>query len=508
MALSRVMTPQRSCVTSAALMIGALVGLLVCCSASQSSQLEDYCAYTSNANSDACTANATACQPIDGWWSDPSVCTIPGRNPSALAFPANTNYWDTVAGGQEYLLEGSLVDTTDRRGGELGRYWVWRSYTDVLYFTVALGGRTGKGQPLLQNPSSALSQSQTIFGIALLPKFDPIMPVAYTYFNMPEAGLYSCFTVAINLASVCNAHTSVYSGASSINPSGCRCRDWSSNNTACPPQDLRNASDLFFSVSTTAVLFNTSADGCGEPTGRTVTLADPYGINVYRSPDYDTTPLAPPPPPSPPAPPPPYPPPAPPPTPPPPPAPPSPTPPPSPPNWNIWVAVNLTSTQRLLSADADCALTQTMLSPYYAFANDFLGTRCSVTTQDGPTINVTTAEGFSNAVFSTGENAPFVSSLVFTVFYATNNTALSLFHQTMQLGFLWANMARRLELGCGLYGSYIDTVGNAAFDVCNYEGQSDACLHIIAGQTWVCSVILFSVFSFLFWEPAQRPTSR
>ncbi|KAG1652465.1 hypothetical protein FOA52_009207, partial [Chlamydomonas sp. UWO 241] len=94
--------------------------------------------------------------PVDGWWSDPRVCIIPGNTPGA--FPVNTGAWDEVVGGggSEFIQEGKLVDKSQMYAVNqtlLGRYYVWRTYNNVLKFTFALGtGATPQGQSAPEQP--------------------------------------------------------------------------------------------------------------------------------------------------------------------------------------------------------------------------------------------------------------------------------------------------------------------------------------------------------------------
>lgn len=345
----------------------------------------------------------------------------------------------------------------DNAGQVYGGMSLFTDYQYTLYITVALDGQQ-YGQVLYQ-ASDLIQRIQLSLNNWTAVGSGAPTPAQYSQWpSLQSSQPYSCFTLQVPLRAVCDPDTSVYdpTALNSGPPAqggnfGCRCTNFSAQGfDNCPPLDL-SASGSLLGLTLRLQLGNYSvgAQGCGSAVNYVnVTNAmpgNPSGTGgVYQVPDCNATrpplPPAPPPSPSPPAPSPP--PPAPPDPASPPPSPPDPFPPPSPPSPPAPPALNLTNTisfnslWRTFDQSSDCQTGQDALAPY---------------TLDR-SWQVTCSVSFSQ------QQLGIYSTIIWTIFtYDTAGTnGLLYVFNSLSAPSWWANLARRLDVGCGAYASYQD----------------------------------------------------
>ncbi|KAG2492630.1 hypothetical protein HYH03_009046 [Edaphochlamys debaryana] len=220
--------------------------------------LSDWCQLPGHASTSACASDAT-CATGDSWWSDASICKLPGP---AGQYPYNVSSYD-VCGGPSAVTRVPLVDPS---GAQLGEAALFRLYASTqLHVTVALG--TNDSAVALYRPADGAGTgalASLFLDQSLLPG-----PAAQYSSLVPSSGTspYACFTWSLDLTAVCDPLTSYQSGDGS-----CVCY----SGAQCPPQDLSAEEVLYFFLTLNVTLAQPGADGCRTDTGTVTTLTTSF----------------------------------------------------------------------------------------------------------------------------------------------------------------------------------------------------------------------------------------
>ncbi|GAX77851.1 hypothetical protein CEUSTIGMA_g5293.t1 [Chlamydomonas eustigma] len=222
--------------------------------------LTSWCTQPQNDLGSSGFCNATnilsTCQTVDGWWTRNQVAVIPG---SPLSYPNNTSP-DMVICGQNSTYSGTVVGTLNVgfTGTQLGSFYAFRGYNNLLYLTVLTDGAYNGFQPFLE--SGTITAPTNVLSIGVAGTFAAGGPAAaYSNIPFPAAGQYTGFTFALNLAAVCNATSSTYS-PNYVAGGFCVCK---SGYSTCPTIDLSGVSPIYFSIAVNASLYLPSTTSCG-----------------------------------------------------------------------------------------------------------------------------------------------------------------------------------------------------------------------------------------------------
>ncbi|KAG2492631.1 hypothetical protein HYH03_009047 [Edaphochlamys debaryana] len=411
--------------------------------------LSDWCQLPGHASTSACASDAT-CATGDSWWSDASICKLPGP---AGQYPYNVSSYD-VCGGPGAVTRVPLVDPS---GAQLGEAALFRLYASTqLHVTVALG--TNDSAVALYRPADGAGTgalASLFLDQSLLPG-----PAAQYSSLVPSSGTspYACFTWSLDLTAVCDPLTSYQGGDGS-----CVCY----SGAQCPPQDLSAEEVLYFFLTLNVTLAQPGADGCRTDTGTVTTLTTSFpAASVPGTGQTGSIPVgpvrtgcsqpAPPPgtqhpayPPiaqpspaaaaSPPNPPPPSPPPA-------PPSPPAPA-------DGPWATVRVLSPLANLTQAEGCSQAVMQLYPLYRGAASSFDCRA--------------------APNSLGIGSDLSFRLVFQSY-----DGLGAFRQGMSDEKTWEGLLGALAVSCGSLGAYEDSLGEA-YSVCGAAGEAPACRYVL-----------------------------
>ncbi|KXZ52126.1 hypothetical protein GPECTOR_10g755 [Gonium pectorale] len=233
--------------------------------------LKQWCNFSASHQATTACQQSTACETADSWWSDAERCVLPGP---VGTFPYSVSSYD-VCGGPDAITRLPLRDDAGRQLGSVTLFRSWGS--SLLRVSVALGGAGGdvvlyrQAQP--QEGEGADSASLFLFN-SLLPGAQPQYSVLVAPPDSDSAatpGLHSCFSLALNLSSLCHPLFGFQAG---LDPSSglpvCACYGGVSA-ADCRPRDLAAEPELYFSLKLNVSLLQPGAEGCGNASGAAVT---------------------------------------------------------------------------------------------------------------------------------------------------------------------------------------------------------------------------------------------
>ncbi|KAG2492711.1 hypothetical protein HYH03_009124 [Edaphochlamys debaryana] len=432
-----------------------------------------WCGLFDHASTAPCVSNS-ACATGDSWWSDYSVCKLPGP---AGQYPYNVSSYD-VCGGPDAITRVPLVDSAGLQLGEATLYRLYASTQLQVAVTLGVSAPAVAMYRHVEGVSASLFLSDSLL-TGPRPQYSYLLPA-----GADATAPFTCFTWSLDLKSVCDPLTSYQSSGGA----GCTCYNGAAYPAGCPPKDLSQASTPYFSLQLHVSLAQPSADSCALDSAANATLRTNFNASSIPGTGQGTIPVGPvptacqssaPPPgtayppyvfPSPPvvySPPPLSPPvtplapslPPPPPqiapdVPPPPPAiPPPPALPPAPPGGPA-ATITLRSPLETLVQAEECSQAVMQLYPLYrGGASSF---DCRVTPS------------------SLGVG----SSVVFTLTFKSW-AALSTFRNRLNDKDTWEGLFGATSVGCGALGTYEDSSADSGYAVCGAEGQAPGCRFVL-----------------------------
>ncbi|KAG2492712.1 hypothetical protein HYH03_009125 [Edaphochlamys debaryana] len=430
----------------------------------------DWCGLHGHASTAACASN-TSCATGDSWWSDYSVCKLPGP---AGQYPYNVSSWD-VCGGPDAITRVPLVNSAGLQLGEATLYRLYASTQLQVAVTLGVSAPAVAMYRHVEGVSASLFLSDSLL-TGPRPQYSYLLPAGAN-----ATAPFTCFTWSLDLKSVCDPLTSYQS----VGGAGCTCYNGAAYPAGCPPKDLSQASTPYFSLQLHVSLAQPSADSCALDSAANATLRTNFNASSIPGTGQGTIPVGPvptacripapppgtprppypspspaaamPPPSEPPLTPPLSPPAAPPPppltaphVPPPPPGlPPPPALPPAPPGGPA-ATITLRSPLETLVQAEECSQAVMQLYPLYrGLANSF---DCRV---DPSPLGVG-------------------SDMAFTLAFHSQQGLLA-FRGALDSARVWEGLLGALSPGCGALGSYADTLQGYAYDVCTSANQTASC---------------------------------
>ena len=117
--------------------------------AAQPTGLQDWCSFGNHSTSQVCSSAKSTCQTSDTWWTNASVCAIPG---TVGNYPANFDASYLVCGGAGDV---KVMPLSSLDGIPYGSIFIFRDYFSRLFITVALDGAKD-GQWFYQVPNPGI----------------------------------------------------------------------------------------------------------------------------------------------------------------------------------------------------------------------------------------------------------------------------------------------------------------------------------------------------------------